>query len=154
MNLICPILLWLGVVAFTLIFGSIMAKAFRVYYIFRNLRFGQSVKMKWVMITELSVHCIRIYVHTFGFVHMHMYTYTCTHACVHTFTNTLLQPFLYWRFFLEFCLEDTYQLQRYSINIYACGKGRIIHIQNTSMYAHTHTHMRINTLYLFPSTEY
>lgn len=35
---LCQARLWLGVIAFTLVFGSILAQTFRVFYILRNIK--------------------------------------------------------------------------------------------------------------------
>lgn len=45
-KIICSLILWMAIITFTLIFGSIMAKAFRVHYIFRNLKFGHDVRLQ------------------------------------------------------------------------------------------------------------
>ena len=37
-NALCQIRIWIGTIAFTLAYGSVVAKSFRVYYIFKNLK--------------------------------------------------------------------------------------------------------------------
>ena len=34
----CVLNLWIGVIAFTLVYGAMLSKAFRVYYIFKNIK--------------------------------------------------------------------------------------------------------------------
>ena len=38
---LCQTRLWLGVIAFTLVYGSILAQTFRVFYILRNIKVAQ-----------------------------------------------------------------------------------------------------------------
>ena len=37
-NALCQFRIWIGTIAFTLAYGSVVAKSFRVYYIFKNLK--------------------------------------------------------------------------------------------------------------------
>ena len=39
---LCQTTLWLGVIAFTLVYGSILAQTFRVFYILRNIKVTQN----------------------------------------------------------------------------------------------------------------
>ena len=39
---LCQTRLWLGVIAFTLVYGSILAQTFRVFYILRNIKVAQN----------------------------------------------------------------------------------------------------------------
>ena len=39
---LCQTRLWLGVTAFTLVYGSILAQTFRVFYILRNIKVAQN----------------------------------------------------------------------------------------------------------------
>ena len=39
---LCQTRLWLGVIAFTLVYGSILAQTFRVFYILRNIKVTQN----------------------------------------------------------------------------------------------------------------
>ena len=39
---LCQTRLWLGVTAFTLVYGSILAQTFRVFYILRNIKVTQN----------------------------------------------------------------------------------------------------------------
>ena len=54
---LCQTRLWLGVIAFTLVYGSILAQTFRVFYILRNIKVAQNknkIKVVWLVHT-LSV---------------------------------------------------------------------------------------------------
>ena len=37
-NALCQLGIWVSVIGFTLAYGSMVAKSFRVYYIFKNLK--------------------------------------------------------------------------------------------------------------------
>jgi len=56
---VCQTRLWLGVIAFTLVYGSILAQTFRVFYILRNIKVVQNknkIKVVWLAHTvTLSV---------------------------------------------------------------------------------------------------
>ena len=39
---LCQARLWLGVIAFTLVYGSILAQTFRVFYILKNIKVATS----------------------------------------------------------------------------------------------------------------
>ena len=39
---LCQTRLWLSVIAFTLVYGSILAQTFRVFYILRNIKVAQN----------------------------------------------------------------------------------------------------------------
>ena len=39
---LCQTRLWLGVIAFTLVYSSILAQTFRVFYILRNIKVAQN----------------------------------------------------------------------------------------------------------------
>ena len=41
-SVLCQTRLWLGVIAFTLVYGSILAQTFRVFYILRNIKVAQN----------------------------------------------------------------------------------------------------------------
>jgi len=41
-SVLCQTRLWLGVIAFTLVYGSILAQTFRVFYILRNIKVTQN----------------------------------------------------------------------------------------------------------------
>ena len=41
-SVLCQTKLWLGVIAFTLVYGSILAQTFRVFYILRNIKVTQN----------------------------------------------------------------------------------------------------------------
>ena len=45
-NVFCVLNLWIGVVAFTLVYGAVLTKAFRVYYIFTNIKFSKEKQTK------------------------------------------------------------------------------------------------------------
>ena len=52
---LCQTRLWLGVIAFTLVYGSILAQTFRVFYILRNIKVAQNknkIKVDTKDITE------------------------------------------------------------------------------------------------------
>ena len=42
----CVVNLWIGVIAFTLVYGSMLSKAFRVYYIFKNIKISKQKQAK------------------------------------------------------------------------------------------------------------
>ena len=42
LNGLCQTRLWLGVIAFTLVYGSILAQTFRVFYILTNIKVTQT----------------------------------------------------------------------------------------------------------------
>ena len=41
-SVLCQIRLWLSVIAFTLVYGSILAQTFRVFYILKNIKVAQN----------------------------------------------------------------------------------------------------------------
>ena len=49
----CVVNLWTGVIAFTLVYGAMLSKAFRVYYIFKNIKVSKQKQ------TKVSMKCIR-----------------------------------------------------------------------------------------------
>ena len=51
---LCQIRLWLGVIAFTLVYGSILAQTFRVFYILRNIKVAQNKNKIKVHKTHIS----------------------------------------------------------------------------------------------------
>ena len=53
---LCQTRLWLGVIAFTLVYGSILAQTFRVFYILRNIKVAQN-KDKIRVYSVASAHC-------------------------------------------------------------------------------------------------
>ena len=42
----CVVNLWIGVIAFTLVYGAVLSKAFRVYYIFKNIKVSKQKQTK------------------------------------------------------------------------------------------------------------
>ena len=42
----CVVDLWIGVIAFTLVYGAMLSKAFRVYYIFKNIKISKQKQTK------------------------------------------------------------------------------------------------------------
>ena len=42
----CVVNLWTGVIAFTLVYGAMLSKAFRVYYIFKNIKISKQKQTK------------------------------------------------------------------------------------------------------------
>ena len=42
----CVVDLWIGVIAFTLVCGSMLSKAFRVYYVFKNIKISKQKQAK------------------------------------------------------------------------------------------------------------
>ena len=53
---LCQTRLWLGVIAFTLVYGSILAQTFRVFYILRNIKVAQN-KDKIRVYSVARAHC-------------------------------------------------------------------------------------------------
>ena len=52
-SVLCQTRLWLGVIAFTLVYGSILAQTFRVFYILRNIKVAQNKnKIKVCVVTH------------------------------------------------------------------------------------------------------
>lgn len=39
-NVLCHARVWLSVIAFSLLFGTIFAKAWRIYYVYKHLKLG------------------------------------------------------------------------------------------------------------------
>ena len=69
----CQTRLWLGVIAFTLVYGSILAQTFRVFYILRNIKVAQN-KDKIRVYSVASAHChtyARVVTVTTGFCQLH-----------------------------------------------------------------------------------
>ena len=46
MSGLCQTTVWIGVIAFTLVYGVILAKTFKVFYIFKNLQVAKADKKK------------------------------------------------------------------------------------------------------------
>ena len=57
---LCQTTLWLGVIAFTLVYGSILAQTFRVFYILRNIKVAQNKGKIKVVHSYLEIHNMRI----------------------------------------------------------------------------------------------
>ena len=63
-NVFCVLNLWIGVVAFTLVYGAVLAKAFRVYYIFKNIKISKEKQTKvWEFVCShrlfIKWYCIK-----------------------------------------------------------------------------------------------
>ena len=55
---LCQTTLWLGVIAFTLVYGSILAQTFRVFYILRHIKVAQNKDKIKVVYSYLYIHTI------------------------------------------------------------------------------------------------
>ena len=53
----CQTTVWIGVIAFTLVYGVVLAKTFKVFYIFKNLQVGKPNQKKVMCIHKVLLHC-------------------------------------------------------------------------------------------------
>ena len=56
MNGLCQVPVWIGVIAFTLIYGVILAKIFKVFFIIKNLQVSRPDKKR--VCTKIYVACV------------------------------------------------------------------------------------------------
>ena len=61
----CQATVWIGVIAFTLVYGVVLAKTFKVFYIFKNLQVAKPDQKKVSNNILLYIH-IHTYFLTFG----------------------------------------------------------------------------------------
>ena len=50
----CQATVWVGVIAFTLVYGVVLAKTFKVFYIFKNLQVAKPEQKKVIRIHKLN----------------------------------------------------------------------------------------------------